>query len=240
MAKSFKVGDALDGILGVAGNISSKVKSVDYNGIYQDVMSAVKQTDEELANVARGTLMKSITGETKVPASVIQEAAKNTGVNDVGFTRAVNNLSSAMKKQDLSEAHRIATEIDSQYQPGKKTFQDLVIKASMAVDSTLESMQNASPEMIRRGWENQFMTKIPAPIKNFTTDKNQETIAKAAYHVQGARKYFSTDNPAINQKRLGVVAGGYVAATSGMRIINGGTPFTNEYGERDIAGIPFI
>ena len=240
MAKTFKVGDTLDGILDVAENIASKVKSVDYSGIYEDIKEVMKQTDEELANVARATLIKSVTGDTKVPSSKIQEVARNTGINDVGFTRAVNNLSSAMKKQDLSEAHRIASEIDKQYQSGEKTFQDLVIKASIGIENTLSKMQNADAGTIEKVWKTEFKKKIPKSISNFTTKGNQDTISKIAYQVQGAKKYFATDDPSINQKRLGVVAGGYVAATSGMRIISGGTPLTNEYGERDIAGIPFI
>ena len=240
MAKSFKVGDAFDSIMGVAGNMASKVKSVDYSGIYADLKDAVKQTDEELAGVARETILKQITGDSKVPISRIQDVARNTGVNDVAFTRAVNNLSMAMKKQDLSEAHRIAGEIDKQYQPGKKTFQDLVIEADIKVDRAKTLLENADPATVKRVWNNDFTKKIPGPVKNFTTANNQEKIASAFYHLQGAKKYFSTDDPSINQKRLGVVAGGYVAATSGMRIISGGTPLTNEYGERDIAGIPFI
>ena len=239
MAKSFKIGDALDSALNVAGNIASKVKNTDYKGIYADLSEAVKQTDEELAEVAKASLMKQITGSMKVPDSVIQETARQAGINDASFTRKVRELTSAMKSQDLSEAHRIAKEIDKQ--TGNKAFQDLVIQADIGVSNTLNGMKNATSDDIKRAWTSQFkQNTLPESLKNFTTDKNRDTIANFAYKVQGAKKYFSTDDPAINQKRLGVVAGGYVAATSGMRIINGGTPFTNEYGERDIAGIPFI
>jgi hypothetical protein len=241
MAKPFKIGNAIDSVMDVANNIASKAKSVDYNGIYTDLKEVIKQTDEELANVAKGTLLKNITGDSRVPISRIQETAKNAGVNDVAFTRAVNNLSSAMKKQDLSEAHKIAREIDSQYQPGKKTFQDLVIEADIKMDRAKTTLENADPATVKRAWKNNFKKKIPDSVKKFTTDSNQESIANMHYnYIQGAKKYFATDDPEVNQKRLGVVAGGYVAATSGMRIINGGTPLTNEYGESDIAGIPFI
>ena len=106
MAKSFKVGDAFENIMDVAGNMASKVKNVDYGGIYADLKTVVKQTDEELAGVAKETLLKQITGDSRVPISRIQDVARSTGVNDVGFTRAVNNLSMAMKKKDLSEAHK--------------------------------------------------------------------------------------------------------------------------------------
>jgi hypothetical protein len=241
MAKAFKIGNVLDSVMETANNIASKAKSVDYNGIYTDIKEAVKQTDEELADVARATLINSITGDTKVPASRIQEIAKNTGITDAGFNRKVRDLTSAMKKQDLSEAHKIAGEIDREFQTGQKTFQDLVIQADIGINNTLQSMRNADPAMIKGAWTSQFMkNNIPEPVKNFTTTKNRETIANVAYRAQGTKKYFATDDPSVNQKRLGVVAGGYVAATSGMRIINGGTPLTNEYGERDIAGIPFI
>lgn len=239
MVKAFKIGDALDSIFGVANNIASKAKSVDYNGIYTDLKQAVKQTDEELANVAKGTLLKNIDGSGSV--TKIQETARNAGVNDVAFTRAVNNLTSAMKKQDLSEAHKIATEIDRQYQPGQKTFQDLVIEADLKVSKRKSAIESADADRIKTVWTNDFAnTKIPNSVKNFTTVDNRKKIANAMYHVQGAKKYFATDDPSINQKRLGVAVGGYAAVTSGMRIINGGTPLTNEYGERDIAGIPFI
>jgi hypothetical protein len=240
MAKSFKVGDAFDSIMGVAGNISSKVKSVDYSGIYEDLKVAIKQTDEELAGVAKETLLKQMTAD-KASLNRIQDVARNTGVNDAGFTRAVNNLSAAMKKKDLSEAHRIASEIDTKYQPGQKTFQDLVIEADIKLDKRKALLEGADPATVRRAWENNFKKNIPDPIKNFTTNANRDKLTSFHYnYIQGAKKYFATDDPSINQKRLGVVAGGYVAATSGMRIINGGTPLTNEYGESDIAGIPFI
>ena len=240
MAKSFKIGDAFENIMDVAGNISSKVKNVDYSGIYADLKVVVKQTDEELAGVAKETLLKQITGDSRVPISRIQDVARSTGVNDVGFTRAVNNLSMAMKKKDLSEAHKIASEIDKQYQPGQKTFQDLVIEADIKMDRAKSLLEGADSATVKRAWESNFKKKIPNSVKNFTTDANRDKIASAMYRAQGAKKYFATDDPSINQKRLGVVAGGYIAATSGMRIINGGTPLTNEYGERDIAGIPFI
>lgn len=240
MAKSFKIGNAVDTVLDVASNIASKAKNVDYNGIYTDIRQAIKQTDEELAEVAKASLMKQMTGDLKVPPSMLQEVAQKTGVNDPGFTRAVNNLSVAMKKKDLSEAHRIASAIDMQYQPGQKTFQDLVIQADIELKNSMSIIEGLNPKETASIWKDQFADKLPNQVKNFTTPNDRQKIAELGYRIQGAKKYFATDDPSINKKRLGTVAGGYMAVTSGMRIINGGTPLTNEYGERDIAGIPFI
>lgn len=52
--------------------------------------------------------------------------------------------------------------------------------------------------------------------------------------------YFNSGNSKTNQVRAAVSGGIYMGGSMVVRGLQGGNPVTNEYGERDIAGIPFI
>ena len=76
---------------------------------------------------------------------------------------------------------------------------------------------------------------------DYVIDEQQEKIANAAYKLQGKKQYFNKPNdPKTNQIRAGVAVGAYMGTMTTARLIHGGTPITNEYGERNIVGIPFI
>lgn len=52
--------------------------------------------------------------------------------------------------------------------------------------------------------------------------------------------YFNHPDKAIKEQRIAAVAGAYAGVSVGTRLLSGGSITHDEYGQRDIAGIPFI
>lgn len=55
-----------------------------------------------------------------------------------------------------------------------------------------------------------------------------------------AQTYFNNPDAKVRQRRITAVAGTYATVTVGGRLLSGGTLTEDNYGRRDIAGIPFI
>ena len=77
-------------------------------------------------------------------------------------------------------------------------------------------------------------------LSNFTDDG--AWLAEKAYSLnpRSIPAYFTTADKKKNKIRAGVTAGAYMGGSMVVRGLQGGGITTNEYGERDIVGIPFI
>lgn len=62
------------------------------------------------------------------------------------------------------------------------------------------------------------------------------TASKALYPVA----YFATPDKTIRNYRVGTAVGAYAGVAVGGRYLTGGTLTRDQYGQKDIAGIPFI
>lgn len=58
--------------------------------------------------------------------------------------------------------------------------------------------------------------------------------------INTPRAYFDVADTEKRNTRIATAVGGYAAANIGMRYISGGTITQDQYGQRDIAGIPFV
>ena len=54
------------------------------------------------------------------------------------------------------------------------------------------------------------------------------------------KAYFMNPDKDVRKARIGTAVGGYAAVSIGGRYLQGGTLTTDEYGRKDIAGIPFL
>ena len=74
---------------------------------------------------------------------------------------------------------------------------------------------------------------------NLTTyRKNQKAASKELRGL--AKGYYFSDDLGANALRWGATAAAYGGVATGTRAITGGSATTNNQGQRDIAGIPFI
>ena len=83
---------------------------------------------------------------------------------------------------------------------------------------------------------------------NNTSDSVQEVLSQnivslvngTTHPVLYAKTYFNNPDPKIKQQRIAAVVGAYGTLAVGGRLLSGGTITEDNYGRRDIAGIPFI
>ena len=73
-------------------------------------------------------------------------------------------------------------------------------------------------------------------------DEGLDTVTPGLYDkiTKYPQAYFKNPNKEIRNTRIGTAVGGYAALSVGGRYLQGGTLTTDEYGRKDIAGIPFL
>lgn len=69
----------------------------------------------------------------------------------------------------------------------------------------------------------------------------QPSVVEGVFHPKRyAATYFGNPDKTIKRQRIAAVAGSYVGVSVGARLLQGGNLTHDEYGQKNIAGIPFI
>lgn len=215
--------------------ISSLAKNISVEGLQNGWNTYVKQSPEELANVARQTMQRKNTVMSNLDINEFDKIFSSASKTDA-YTTEFNKLRANLNSGNIEEAESIATTISERFQDG--AYLKLLQEAEGKTNIIEKQIQEAPNELIMGKFKKDF--KIPEKAKGFVTDEQQDKIASMAYKLQGKKQYFNTGDAKTNQIRAGVAAGAYMGTMTTARLIHGGTPVTNEYGERDIVGIPFI
>lgn len=216
--------------------ISNLAKNISVEGLQNGWNTYIKQSPEELANVARQTMQRKNTVMSNLDINEFDKIFSSASKTDA-YTTEFNKLRANLNSENIEEAKSIATTISERFQDG--AYLKLLQEAEGKTNAIKKQIQEAPSELIKGKFKKDF--KIPEKAKRFVTDEQQEKIANAAYKLQGKKQYFNKPNdPKTNQIRAGVAVGAYMGTMTTARLVHGGTPITNEYGERDIVGIPFI
>ncbi len=218
-----------DYIGGVAKNITKE-------GLQNGWDTYVKQSPEELANVARATMQRKNTVISNLNLDDFDKIYNAADKSNADYIKEFNKLRGALNSGNTDEAKTVATSISERFQDGAylKLLQDAETKRS----NDIAYYNSLGADGIKEEFKTGF--KIPEKAKGFVTDEQQDKIADMFYKLQGKKQYFNTGDPKTNQIRAGVAAGTYMGAMTTARLVHGGGLTTNEYGERDIVGIPFI
>lgn len=216
--------------------INNVAKKVSVEGLQNGWNTYIKQSPEELANVARQTMQRKNTIMSNLDVNEFDKIFSTANKTDA-YTTEFNKLKTNLNSGNIEEAKSIATTISERFQDG--AYLKLLQEAEEKTNIIEKQIQEAPNELIMGKFKKNF--KIPEKVKGFVTDEQQDKIASMAYKLQGKKEYFNKPNDAkTNQIRAGVAVGTYMGAMTTARLIHGGTPITNEYGEHDIVGIPFI
>ena len=216
--------------------ISSLAKNISVEGLQNGWNTYIKQSPEELANIARKTMQRKNTVMSNLDINEFDKVFSSASKKDA-YTTEFNKLRANLNSGNIEEAKTIATTISERFQDG--AYLKLLQEAEGKTNAIKKQIQEAPSELIKGKFKKDF--KIPEKAKRFVTDEQQEKIANAAYKLQGKKQYFNKPNdPKTNQIRAGVAVGAYMGTMTTARLVDGGTPITNEYGERNIVGIPFI
>lgn len=95
---------------------------------------------------------------------------------------------------------------------------------------------------------NEYTDKTEA-VSNLMKKKAEEVINKGPGNIELGlydkitkypQAYFSNPDKKVKNTRIGTAVGAYAALSVGGRYLQGGTLTTDQYGRKDIAGIPFL
>ena len=239
-----KIGKFGDSALTYAKNISKGAKELTVEDLQNKWDTYIKQSPDELANIARRSMERKNTILSNLNMDEFQSNFNNSASRtNAEYASAYNSLKQKISSGNAEGAKEIASDISDRFGDGK--YLDFLIDAEAKQISIGEQIKTATPNMIKSKYIKDMKDKIGENkiANNFLDDKSKEWAAKKAYDLQAVRHpqyYFSTDDKKTNRIRAGVVGGTYLGSSMVVRGIQGGSPITNEYGERDIAGIPFI
>jgi hypothetical protein len=216
--------------------ISSLAKNISVEGLRNGWNTYIKQSPEELANVARATMQRKNTILSNLDLNEFDKIYSAADKSNADYIEQFNKLRGALNSGNTDEAKSIATTISERFQDG--AYLKLLQNAENVTNSIAQQIEKIPSDVINTRFKKDF--KIPEKAKRFVTDEQEEKIANMAYRLQGKKQYFNTGDAKTNQIRAGVAAGTYMGAMTTARLVHGGSLTINEYGVRDIVGIPFI
>lgn len=222
-----KFGDTIE-------DVSSRIAKFSVGDFYNKYLV---QTDDEIANVARKSLTKKTNASSMVDRdALLTQMNASTHSANKDYTSATSNLMKSLDNKDMEGANAIAKDISEKYKENK--FLDELKKAETKKQKTVEYLQGASSSKIEDIYSDKV--KIPKAFENFLDESDEQYVKSKAYELQGKKGYFNSKDKKVNRVRAGVVAGAYMTGMTTARLSHGGNLVENEYGERDIVGIPFI
>ena len=226
-----------DYVSGVAGNIA---RNASVENLEKGYNAYIKRSPEELANVARATMQRKNTVMSNLNMADFDTIYNAADKSNAEYVKEFNKLRGALNSNNVEEAKATATSISERFQDG--AYLKLLQDAEGKVDTFKSRLDSMDAETIREAFINETKEKITSNkiLGNFTDDG--EWLADKAYKLnpRSIPAYFTTENKKTNRIRTGVIGGAYMGGAMVVRGLQGGTPMTNEYGQRDIAGIPFI
>ena len=217
-----------DTILNKAKEIASGVSKESAQKWWNDYMV---QSSDELSSAGRDLLQATNTLKRRVDMKGLDDHFSRLNNKDADAISNYSRLKQEIKAGNIDEAKKIADRFED------KKFMEFLTDAERRVNHNASMYDSLDSDEVKMQFKSEF--EIPNFAKKIVGDK-EEKIANLAYKTQAKRRYFSTDDPKINRTRIGVVGGAYAGGAMVVRGIQGGNPITNEYGERDIAGIPLI
>lgn len=117
------------------------------------------------------------------------------------------------------------------------------------LDETLEKLQQilAGDGSLQKRINAEFarakkttMERMQQSAGDITTADMKAQYTKPEYYAKAAKAYFKGPTKEVGKTRKISAVAGYMGVASGARILSGGNPVQDEYGQTDIAGIPFI
>lgn len=233
--------DFLTGKLGSFGDSAAQfAKNISVDGLQKSWDTYMVQSPEELANVARETMKRNNTVISNLNMNAFDNAYAAADKSNAEYVTELNKLKGTINAGNMDEATNIAKNISERFQDGE--YLKLLQEAEEKTNSFNSIIDSRDSDVIRRIKINDAKQKISENklANQFLKDKDQEKLAEGAYKLQGLKQYYNSGDAKTNQVRMAVTGGGYLGGSMVVRGLQGGNPITNEYGERDIAGIPFI
>ena len=164
-----------------------------------------------------------------------------------GKTNLINELNQTIAHDPKMSAKWMDERVQKDVSKRLKSFdipEDEAKKLSETIFSnTYEKDIEALSENI-----NQYVNDTDKAIKVLKTktgkviDEGLDTVKPGLYDkiTKYPQAYFKNQDKEVRNARIGTAIGAYTALSVGGRYLQGGTLTTDQYGRKDIAGIPFL
>lgn len=220
--------------------INNVAKNISVSGLQNAWDTYISRSPDELANVARTTMQRKNTVMSNLNIDDFDKAFNSADKSNSEYVNEFNKLRGALNAGNVDEAKTVANNISERFQDG--AYLKYLTEAEGKYNAIKQQIEDAPIELIKGKFINNRKEKlVNNKILNNFIDTGK-TLADLDYNLnpKGIPAYFTTEDKKKNRIRAGVAAGAYMGSSMVVRGIQGGSPITNEYGERDIAGIPFI
>lgn len=224
--------------------ISGVAKNISVQGLQDSWNTYMIQSPDELLKVTRDSMLRKNTVTSNLDMQQFENVfSKSSNKADANYVSSFSSLKQKINANKIDEAMEIASSINDRF--GDKDYLDYLQQAvdnKNKFDAGINNAYQNNPNALRAQFIEDTKDKIRGNkiISNFADENTEEWLANKAYQLHGKKGYFTTDDKKTNLVRAGVVGGAYMGGSMVVRGLQGGNPITNEYGERDVAGIPFI
>ena len=156
------------------------------------------------------------------------------------------NISSS--KKFLDEQAQLGVKKALQSIGGLSVEESETISKNISSKNLDESVENLRDTLSKSIPSNRNIDKVLNGVKASAKEQiDNPNISDALENMNFFEKYghypkayFTNPNKNIRNTRIGTAVGAYAAVSVGGRYLQGGTLTTDEYGRKDIAGIPFL
>lgn len=207
------------GIISAVKNPESVAKAISgskitESNIYKTIIPGKKQLTEEVATRMSG---KTIINSAGIKADIDNKLLKDYIDAGINISDDVSNAFKTFEKSKLDD--NAIQELEKALRKDK-TFSDLDI-----VDETMGDIKS-------------YVGKYKSSKKVTTDDvQNLKWYQKAKEYTSA---YYLSPDKKTRNTRIAASVGAVSAASVGGRFLSGGTLTRDQYGQKDIAGIPFI
>ena len=156
------------------------------------------------------------------------------------------NISSS--KKFLDEQAQLGVKKALQSIGGLSVEESETISKNISSKNLDESVENLRDTLSKSIPSNRNIDKVLNGVKASAKEQidnpdisdvleNMNNFEKYSHYPKA---YFTNPNKNIRNTRIGTAVGAYAALSVGGRYLRGGTLTTDQYGRKDIAGIPFL
>jgi hypothetical protein len=228
-------------IMGVLGKIGDTIQDVSKNitkTTIKDTAGLMLQSREELDKAAREVAKNKINASSFIKRSDVENLINSSpfAVNkNADYISATSKLLKSAETKDMDQFREVANALSSNPDFNDRSYLDLLLKAENDANNTkgyIDSMEGLVAF--------QNSVSLPKIADSFFGKEGQDKIKEGLYHLNGKKAYFKSGDPKTNRVRAAGTATGYMGAMTVARLAHGGSLTQNEYGQRDIVGIPFV
>lgn len=192
---------------------------------------AIGQTIEDVASsISNSKWAKSIIPTVDELNKTIADNSKlSRSLHDENIHRQLKSMFTGINIPE-EEASRMAKTVKSKNyeQAINELSEDISKYTDKPVDKVLERAKSITEKELSR--------KVDIDEAGIGGKLNA-TVNKVIKYPQA---YFMNQDKSIRNTRIGTAVGAYAGLTIGGRYLQGGTLTTDQYGRKDIAGIPFL